>query len=183
MWWNMIYEVSKINGLKSHFRGDDLGYFYGIRESGIGYSSCEWESFGFYSEVITIEQWAEATRGKSAPEFDPGKPFEVSHDGEHWLKGKNYIGKHSTGRHAIEVYGDSDIQLVVSIRNTEPFTAAMLKVGEYMVMECAGSYDGHLIKRLSGDVLADLTDNEPINGGLSYIKGRRVDVDLIVREV
>jgi hypothetical protein len=120
------------------------------------------------------------------PVFDSSKPFEVSHPGLEWVQKPeyHYVGVNRYGNHTIQDTAGM-FEAWRSIRNTEAFTAAMLKVGEWMETE-AGK-DGHV------NLILKIRDNDYIDlrnhGGIFHDDiaemciGRRVDVEIKVKEV
>lgn len=131
---------------------------------------------------------------QTQPEFDPNSNFEVSDDGVEWLYADNfihYVGKTKGGRHVIQM-SDDKVSIFLHIRNTPQFTAAMLEVGEWMIIEDdkelgVGEEDmnGHLIRRVYGGFVS-YTDPSctwlDLNGKPDY-KGRRVKVNIATEEI
>jgi hypothetical protein len=185
MWVEFISHINKLNGLSIGFEGTDTDSFYGVREDGRGDCSLEWESFGFHAEIITIEQWAEATRCKSVdPVFDPELSFEVSNNNVDWYHPDGYyLAFDDKFKHHV-ICQNSKYVSYPFVRNVQPFTASMLEVGEYMETEPRLG-DTQLIKRISLMNWIEYKTGQGTFGEdlASEIKGRRVDVDLIVREV
>lgn len=138
---------------------------------------------------LTLEQFMfKATRGKqenAQVEFDSSKPFEVSHDGEHWHSAPHYVGRRSNGEHCVEI--NATLGTWQYIRNVpEPFNASMLEVGEYMVVEDDRNINanGCVLRRNRTELLC-------VRGFLlDYtwttccdLKGRRVRVNITTEEV
>jgi hypothetical protein len=151
----------------------------------------------YHTELTRSEFLYKATRGNGVDptikeslivQFDPAKPFEVLTVGEEWHKRPDafYVGKDQNGNHVLQAGGG--YYSYSFVRNTPSFNASMLNVGEYMETETGPDGKRNLLRRMSHELYTDLYDD---NGGnivlypidASKIKGRRVDVDLIVKEI
>jgi hypothetical protein len=147
--------------------------------------------FGSNKKELTRDEFMyKATRGKQpTPEtvqFDPEKPFKTYWNGTwHDPEFFNYIGMDSKGKYVIERLVSNTIMRFddTKVRSIPPFTASMLKVGEYMVITDTGSYEGYIITKASNGHLFVLDTHEIITAGASWIEGRRVIIEHIVCDI
>lgn len=153
----------------------------------------------FYNPVtlIPLWQWKQAIdktedmketelQSVPAPDFDPNLPFEVSQDGEHWHTVPHYIGLTSKGKYLVEINDHRAFGTWNHIRNIEPFTAAMLEVGEWMEVE-KSEYEscpkGTVVARGRNDVREIKTGKEWSNNEMHFIWGKRVNVNITTEEI
>jgi hypothetical protein len=137
---------------------------------------------------ITREQFLyKATRCKSVdPVFDPEKPFEVSNNNVDWyhLDGY-YLAFDDNFKHHV-ICQNSKYVSYPFVRNVQPeFNSTMLLAGQYMRVDDNHypEYKDEVICRTDENHLVWVNGLIVFREGVTKLKGRRVNVDLIVREV
>lgn len=170
--------------------------------------STDCDMIGFWADKFTQNDYTEltreqflhkATRGNGIPTsaenapvgFDPSLPWETNFDGSSlWIEGMHYIGMDHDGKHVVRnKRSDGKTNVICSVehvRNVQPeFDSTMLLAGQYMRVDDNHypQYKDEIICRTDENHIVWVSGLTVFREGTTKLKGRRVDVDLIVIEV